>query len=589
MCGIAGSVGDTRPEFVNSLVKSLRHRGPDGDVRWSHNNVQLAATRLAIVDLADTGKQPFRSVSGRYVAVYNGEIYNHEEIRLRYGIEASRCDGVVIPELWDKLGPQSLSLLRGMFAIALYDMETQETWLAVDSLGIKPLYAAECSERLLFASESIPIAQLLPELRTSAATLETFNLWGCLPSDQSGIDGLERLEPGAILQISVEGKVVNRSKVDMSAWQVEPQSWNDVVESFVGSVDAHLMSDVPIGLMLSSGVDSSAIAWAAAESGKVLDCFTLGLPGMQSEVDVARKTAGHFGHTFNALDGTRYLESDLLSFISSVDRPTCDGVNTYLVASAMHREGVKVAISGVGADELLLGYGHHKPVQIPKFLDDPLRRMAQAVLNVGQTSGMFQDLRHVPRADYLMRLFGSMARRGSTHDPVELVRRYRMQSPNRGRVDGFPGPSFAEIAPPSRRVALAEAEWRYYLSPTLLADADVFSMASSVEVRTPFVDVCFVASVLNTADQRAGKAAFVEATGSTRLVELATARKQGFSVPLGLFADVLRQGLSVRDPFDGSGRTDMYSGLPSLRRDLELWKELIWSGWEARLPQRGDG
>lgn len=591
MCGIGGVIGRSDPIAGETLITNLDHRGPDGSTLWMEASTTLVHTRLAIVDLTDTGSQPFFSRSGRYVLVYNGEIYNHLELRERYSIDASGCDGAVLPELWEKLGQECLGVLRGMYALAVYDRDTDETWLAVDPLGIKTLYLKIIDEAVIFGSEAVAVAATAGTSDVEPDAPELFQSWGCLPADRSGMDGIARMPPGRVVRFDKQGTLHEESDVDTTVWRSTPTTWADVTRHFVESVEMHLRADVPIGLLLSAGVDSSSIAWAAAELGTKLDCFTLNLPGVASEGPIASKTASAFGHSHHVIEAGPHIEKDLQTFLQRVDRPTSDGANTYLVSAAMRRQGLKVALTGVGADEVLLGYGHHQQRALRFTPDGPVRSSSRYLLDLqsrygpwaqrpGSTSNRYQEL--------LVAGLGSYARRGTTTLPSEQVKRARAQTLDFADSAGcFVGPSFEPLAPSSRRSSIAEAEWRYYLVPTLLADADIFSMAVGLELRTPFVDLGFISSVLNNPDPRSGKHHFVDATGSPVLREIAERPKTGFNVPYSSWLREFGLQRSISDRALASRLAEVEIPMTAARRGVEDWKQLMWSAWLDRLPRGG--
>lgn len=234
-----------------------------------------------------------------------------------------------------------------MYALAVYDRDTdEETWLAVDPLGIKTLYLKIVDEAVIFGSEAVAVAATAGASDVEPDAPELFQSWGCLQADRSGMDGIARMPPGRVVRFDKQGTLHEESDVDTTVWRSTPTTWADVTRHFVESVEMHLRADVPIGLLLSAGVDSSSIAWAAAELGTKLDCFTLNLPGVASEGPIASKTASAFGHLHHVIEAGPHIEKDLQTFLQRVDRPTSDGANTYLVSAAMRRQGLKVAHRG---------------------------------------------------------------------------------------------------------------------------------------------------------------------------------------------------------------------------------------------------
>lgn len=178
MCGIGGVLGRPTEGFAAFMQDALRHRGPDGQVSWAEGGIILTQTRLAIIDVSDEGTQPFHSRDGRFTVIYNGEIYNHQELRTRHALAAPPCDGAMLPELWAKLGPACLSELRGMFAICVFDRLDRRMWLAVDPLGMKPLYVRRRPAEVAFSSEAMPLAQHFGDSAPEDGAQAIFEAWG---------------------------------------------------------------------------------------------------------------------------------------------------------------------------------------------------------------------------------------------------------------------------------------------------------------------------------------------------------------------------------------------------------------------------
>lgn len=587
MCGIAGSIGSADESRTTSVAGRLKHRGPDSHSLWADPSIALAQTRLAIVDTSEHGTQPFFSPDGRYAVIYNGELYNHAALRQRYKISADPCDGAILPSLWAKLGAKCLEEIEGMYAMCVHDRDSGHSWLAVDPLGVKPLYVSTLASGTYFASEAVALAtQLSPAPGVDSGARALFEAWGCLPSDMSGLRGVTRLSPGEVRRYDTRGVEIGRSWISLTKWRRGETSWADVVDAFVASVEAHLMSDVPIGLMLSEGVDSAAIAWAAAEVGQRLECFTLDFKGSPGEGEGAARIARSYGHNHTTITSDPDLPSVVRGFLAAVDRPTCDGLNTYLICSEMRQIGLKAALTGTGGDEVLLGYGHHLggPATPPWFATpaaSSARRLISLRSNGLPPAGWNQRLS--PRtADQLVRRLHGLARNGLATQPAQRVRAFRAQHPYyRELPHPFPGPRFEDLASDSPMLAITDAEWRHYLGPTLLADADVFSMANSLELRVPFVDLGVVAAALPVKDRHPGKQAFVNATKDNLLAEIVRRPKTGFTLPMARWISAiegLELGMSLADT-PALPRVLV----PDHRQVLDRWKSIVWAAWLRRV------
>ena len=579
MCGIAGSIGLGNKGFVDFMQKALGHRGPDGQTSWADDDVVLVQTRLAIVDVSDEGAQPFHSRDGRITVIYNGEIYNHGQLRGRHGLDAVPCDGAILPELWAKLGPSCLSELRGMFAMCVYDHLEQRVWLAVDPMGMKPLYVRSRRDGVSFSSEAMPIARFFGDTEPETLASPLFESWGCLPVGRSGIEGIERMAPGEVRVHDCSGQEISRWGIPLKSWRREPTSWRDVVDAFVESVDLHLMADVPVGLMLSQGVDSAAIAWAAAEAGRKLDCFTLDFAGSPGEGDGAAEIARSFGHSHRVLRSDPDIPEVVVDYLAHVDRPTCDGLNAFLISREIRNAGLKVALAGTGGDEILAGYSYHRRrAGLSVRWNAAAAAIAKSMLarsriwDVGQERGGRSPLRE----GALNGLHG-IARGALASRPSARVQAYRAHHPDYASIDAdAPTLPFEELADDSSVNDFTRAEYAYYLSPMLLADADVFSMSVGLEVRLPFVDLGVVGAALQVPDRVRGKGAFVDATGDSLLASIAARPKTGFELPMARWlADLPIQvrGEGVRTPFPISQR----------RQTLVHWKQIVWDAWSRRL------
>lgn len=591
MCGIAGILGEPIEGFAGFMQDALRHRGPDGEISWVEDRVTLVQTRLAIVDVSDEGTQPFHSRDGRFTVVYNGEIYNHQELRSRHGLLAAPCDGAILPELWAKLGPDCLSELRGMFAICVYDRHERRIWLAVDPLGMKPLYVRRRPAQVTFSSEAMPLARYFGDAEQEYDAQALFEAWGCLPANRSGIVGIERLVPGEVREFDEVGREVARSEIPIHRWRRAETTWRDVVDAFVESVDGHLMSDVPLGLMLSKGVDSAAIAWAAAETGRKLDCFTLDFVGSPREGAGAARIAEAYGHSHHVLSADPDVRSVVGDYLAHVDRPTCDGLNVLLVAHAIRAEGIKVALTGTGGDEVLAGYAYH---QMRRVLGEraclSARRAADSSLRfVSQDRGLGPvGLRLLGPAatDRVLTGLHGVARGVLSADARKRVVAYRAQHPGYSDLDvDFAGPRFGDLAADLDANLFTEVEWQYFLGPMLLADADLFSMAAGLEARLPFVDVEVAAAALQVRERSPGKQGFVEATGDPLLARIASQPKTGFELPMGRWLRML----DIESDARGGARV-----LPKIRESrrrsqLGEWKGLVWSAWSSRLEACAGG
>jgi asparagine synthase (glutamine-hydrolysing) len=272
MCGILGLAGRPRAESLDA-IELLRHRGPDGDGRWTGDGVGLAMRRLAIIDL-ETGDQPVANERGDVVAIVNGELYNYRELRAELEAKGHTFRGVgdveVVPHLYEEHGERFVERLRGMFAISLWDEANRRLVLARDRFGIKPLYLAELPDGLAFASELAPLLALGASAELDPEALADYLVLGYVPGARTGLAGARKLAPGSLL-------VHENGRSREERWYVAEPHAHPLEETLAEAVRLHLRSDVPLAVLLSGGLDSSLIAsLAAAELELPLRTFTVG-------------------------------------------------------------------------------------------------------------------------------------------------------------------------------------------------------------------------------------------------------------------------------------------------------------------------
>ncbi len=520
----------------------------------------LGSRRLAIIDLSDEGKQPMFGVAGDVVIVFNGEIYNHRELRAsleRGGAQFhSHTDTEVILQLWRRDGPAMLGLLRGMYAFAIYDTRAKTMFVARDPYGLKPLYFADDGRTIRLASEVKALLAGGAVSRTiSPAGAAGFFLTGSVPEPFTIREDVRLMEAGTSFTIDGHGRSEAQTHLSIAsvfrrgqtqrgfAGLTEPEIvFHERVEE---SIDHHLVSDVPVGVFLSAGIDSSALTSIAARRYRdQLRTFTLAFEEFRGSTGDEAPLAERFARELGTLHRTRIVtreefRSDLPKIFAAMDQPTIDGVNTWFISKAVHESSVKVALSGVGGDELFGGYPSFARIpKMTRLARSPLAPLVPMVSRhpkaklIGTMGGTYAGAYLLQRGLFLPHelpaiLGDDMAREG--------MERLSLMTLVQNAMAPDPGSPFA-------RVAAMEAS--LYMRNQLLRDTDWASMAHSVEVRTPFVDAALLRQLapLLLKTGRVGKEVL-----AARLPDwLRNRSKTGFFVPMREWADLPPDGTSTR-------------------------------------------
>jgi len=529
MCGIAGAVGVVDPRIVAAVERAhaaQAHRGPDAEGLWleprdpSQPRVMLAHKRLSILDLSPDGNQPMHDRAG-HVVVFNGEIYNFQELRQELESTGARfttrSDTEVLLAAYAHWGDDCVEHLRGMFAFALYDPKRRTVLLARDRLGEKPLYwtlvGGTGRKTLLFASELRSLlATDLVERRIEPRALATY-LWnGCVHGRQSLVAGVQLLPAGTRATVALD----EPQPVERRFWCVpcahlprtgKPGGREELRAELQKSVRLQLASDVPLGVFLSGGIDSSAVASLAVRSGAgAVRTFTIGFEEAEyDESDSARAVAQALGtqHEEIRLDAQTF-GTGLEDALGSLDQPTFDAINTYFVSRAVRRAGITVALAGTGGDELFGGYRSFQDVPRARLWACGLaplpagfvRGMAVAVsrTRTGKTGEM-------PSQTRWGKLEDALATRGSRAALYQVAYAlwtqkflHELAAPAvfQGTLYGLTRERFDFLDDLVRgvdpRAAVGALELESFVGQRLLRDADSASMAVSLEVRVPLLD-----------------------------------------------------------------------------------------------------
>ena len=535
MCGIAGILandGRTVEKAVRAMMRVMIHRGPDDEgyeqfplAGATSTGATLAGTgssapingpacgfgfrRLAILDLSPAGHQPMVNAATGDAIIFNGEIYNYVELRQR--LEARGCsfrstgDTEVLLQALGIWGEQTLDELDGMFAFAFYHAATRRVLLARDQLGIKPLYLARVSGSVVFASEvrTVLASGLVP------AELDPAGIAGCLaygaPQDPLTVHRAIRSLPNGSCEWLDAASLAGRPPAIRRYWQfptlerasAEPELVAAIRADLADSVRRQCASDVPLGVFLSGGIDSGTMAAFARQTQGQVSSFAVGyeVPGSEDETRAAAETAFAVGtRHFQTIVDDDWSMLQWYEWLKAADRPSIDGLNTYIVSGVVKDHEITVALSGLGADELFGGY--------PTF-----RRVPRARLALAAVAWLPRSLRRAVAARLLGRLPADKRAKvldlvASSASPIELAAlSRRTQSDAVLNTLGFDArrlgltPSYLPteaVAPLEARsgdafAAVSRAELSLYMGNTLLRDSDTNSMAHSLEIRVPFL------------------------------------------------------------------------------------------------------
>ncbi|MBC8065066.1 MAG: asparagine synthase (glutamine-hydrolyzing) [Chlorobia bacterium] len=516
MCGING-IYRYRPEgrrFLQEDVERVRDsmstRGPDDAGLWisSDHRIGLGHRRLSIIDLSPNSNQPMASHDGRFQIVFNGEIYNYKALKAELSSSGhafrTQSDTEVILAMYEMHGLAMLSRLRGMFTFAIWDSRENRLVIARGPMGIKPLYYSVQDSTFQFASQvKALIAGGNVDTSPEPAGHIGFFLWGHVPEPFTLFRGIRQLPAGSYLIVDEHGPKHPIIYQDPKQWFENPRVPDDALaclrESLQDSVDHHFVSDVPVSLFLSAGRDSAAILSLASETDhNPVHAVTLGFQEYKGTPDdecpMASRLAEQFGasHIAHFVTGDQF-KSDVGDLLSAMDQPSIDGANTYFVCKVAASLGVRVALSGLGADEIFGGY--HSFAQVPK--------LARSLAWSNRVPRLGQSLRKA-----LTRIKSSKSPKyagileyGGTIEGAFLLRRGLFMPWEIGEIldRDFTEAGLEELATvdrlraitsglpsPHSKVVMLELYW--YMQGRLLRDSDWASMAHSLELRVPFVD-----------------------------------------------------------------------------------------------------
>jgi len=611
MCGIAGIAvrnGIVAPELLQRTVNSLAHRGPDDsgtiilhDAAPEPVAIGLGSRRLAILDLSPLGHQPMKDPETGNWFVYNGEIYNFREVREKLEREGarfrSRTDTEVVLQAYGRWGERCLREFRGMFAFAIWDARQHQLFLVRDPMGIKPLYYYSSENTFLFASELRTLlgTGLVPR-RLDRAGLINYLTFGSSCDPITAIEGVSALRPGHWL-VWKNGRVREEMYWDLAGEAEHPteapsQTSNgerkkleeEVYSLLDQAVRMQTVSDVPVGVFLSGGIDSSSVAGILSRSGPQISTFAITFAEAEyNEAEYSRAVAAKFNTDHHeVLISQRDALRAIPAMLAAMDQPTIDGLNTYLVSRQTRAAGIKVALSGLGGDELFAGYTNFRTVPRMELFARIWRHVPKAARR--PLAGIYSRL--APQTDQTRKLADLARANGQLLHPYFLAR--MLFTPElRERLERSHDPAVAAranlpLAENLKRTARLDAinrvsylESRCYMLNTLLRDSDVMSMAHGLELRVPLIDHHLAEKIMALPgawklDEQTPKPLLVAALHGELPEQIVHRLKRGFTLP---FEHWLRQEMRA-----SVGETLRRSAEQPLGEVLNA--KSIWGVWE---------
>ncbi len=511
MCGITGIIRlNPHDNHVEKKIKrmqtALQHRGPDdaGICISTDQQAALAHTRLSILDLSPAGHQPMSTSDGRYSITFNGEIYNFQQLRQNLIDQGekfhSQTDTEVILKLYQRIGADCVHHLRGMFAFAIWDDWEKTCFLARDPLGIKPLYYWQSGTTLVFASElRAVLASGLPGVNLSPEGLYGYLTTGSVPEPHTLIADIHCLAAGHWLYWQ-NGNITKKQywQINFTPADISPAEAREIVHTaLVDSIQHHFISDVPVGIFLSGGIDSTTIlALATQTQQSQLSTYSITFAESEyNEGELAQKVANHFGAKHTEYQVTASFAKEIFpNYLAAIDQPSIDGFNTFCVSKVAHDHGMKVVLSGLGGDEIFGGYQSFK--KVPQMVSFSKNTKFLPLLRTGFGVGLahwgtlpkmkrFGDFLRYPPT--FASAYGSFRGIFSHQEALTIVQQllgesliYQQQLDSNQNT-------------PEDEVSFLELS--RYMRNQLLRDSDVMSMNWGLELRVPFVDQALLEAV----------------------------------------------------------------------------------------------
>lgn len=535
--------------LIQRITGEMVHRGPDAEGFFMDQELAFGHRRLSIIDLSQAANQPFQDISGRYTIIFNGEIYNYAEIKPLLNDYPFRTNGdtEVILAGYIKWGADCLSHLRGMYTIAIWDNQERNLFIARDRLGVKPLYYYKDENQYVFASEIRAILSIIKSNRTIDRTaIAEYFRYQSVGFPFSPVEGIKQIEAGTWLKISGKGEIFYCKYWDPVTkhfdfgFTEKKQVQNKVKELMLQSVKRRLVSDVPVAAFLSGGIDSSAVVGLMAESASDSP-NTFNISFDESAFDES-KYADIIAKKFNTRHTQIRLKPEVMldeleHALDAMDSPSGDGINTYVVSKAIHEQGIRVALSGIGGDELFAGYpiflNYIRLQQNQWIWDMPhkLRDLAGTLIGRGERKQRMRQMIGLDSPD-IQNSYPVFRQILSPYNLQKLTNLNGNEQQILSEQLLFKKEAFAKLPYFSQVTA---AEYLGYTQQTLLKDTDQMSMAHSLEIREPFFDQDLIEFVMSVPDHFKvplyPKSLLVESLKPLLPDEIVHRKKQGFVFP----------------------------------------------------------
>ncbi len=562
MCGLNGIISavietEKCESIVRAMNKRLAHRGPDHDGIWKDDKICLGHRRLSIIDLSPESNQPFISNDKRYVIIYNGELYNYKDLKLELQRTAqgsaeqpyffkTGSDTEVILAAYIRWGNSCLTHFNGMFAFAIYDTTTKKTFIARDRIGVKPLYYYYGDDAFMFSSEVRPIIHSgIRSFELNKDVLAEYFMYQTVLAPNTLVKGIKMLMPGHYLEFE-NGKATitqyySTNKISNASDHLSyKQICEKVNELITHSVQLRMVADVPFGAFLSGGIDSSAVVGLMSKvSSEQVQTFNVSFDESEfSESKFARIIAKKFNtkhHEIKLTPGD-FLKQ-LPEALDAIDHPSGDGPNTYIVSKATKNAGIKMALSGIGGDELFAGYDVFKRMTdlqkkawinaIPRFartgVGHLIKKRKKSVSGnkiaelLSEPKISFSSAYPLNRSVYTLKELQQLIKHPEPFTQIKKV------------VDQTPQKKHHLLS------AVSICEINTYLENVLLRDADQMSMAVALEVREPLLDYKLIEFALSVNDEHkfphTPKKLFIDSLGDLLPKEIVQRPKMGFTLP----------------------------------------------------------